>query len=333
MTKWLVKGLIPEGHVVLVVGQPGNLKSWWIAQLAIDIADGNGKHLDRFEVEKTHVIYIDEDTPVDTYEERLERLACFTGKKLEDLPIDCRPMQRFRLSDDKTRRALIADIKKLKTGGEKVLVIIDCLVKVFAGENMDTTGKGSEAMGYITELRDAGATVIVVHHMSLKKEADLLKMWDPMTLVLNSTTIVSSSDTAFTVFRVPVKSRTIFVIRPQARRLSLQVEEAFAVELVEDDQKSYALLFTIDEIPRLPSNNAKLIFQFFTAATTQLTVKEIDKKLQDELAKTQIRKALLELVEQKCLEREVNPHDRTHATWYKLHTDINKLNSFYKKYL
>ena len=38
---------------------------------------------------------------------------------------------------------------------------------------------------------------------------------------LNSTVLVSSSDTAFAIQRAPIPERTIFYIKPQARRISL----------------------------------------------------------------------------------------------------------------
>lgn len=106
-------------------------------------------------------------------------------------------------------------------------------------------------MGYLAELRDAGATVIVVHHISLKKKVSA-DTWNPMELVLNSTIIVSSSDTAFTVIQVPINKPTMFIIKPQARRVSLKYSELFAVKLLEDDSKSFARLLTIDEIPSVP---------------------------------------------------------------------------------
>ena len=61
MLKWIVKGLIPQGHILMIAGQPENGKSWWMAQLAIDVAEGR-KHLGEFGVQQSNVIYIDEDT-------------------------------------------------------------------------------------------------------------------------------------------------------------------------------------------------------------------------------------------------------------------------------
>ena len=331
MLKWIVDGLIPEGHVVLVAGQPGNGKSWWMAQLAVDAAKGV-KHLESFDTEQCSVIYIDEDSPSDVYEGRLTRLAPFVDKQVEELPIDRRPMKGFRLFDKKQREALRDDIKQLKGQAKHVLVIIDCLIKVMAGQNMDTVAKASMVMGYLTELRDAGATLVVVHHMSLKKEVKL-DMWDPMTFVLGSTMIVGSSDTAFTLLQVPIREETIFVIMPQSRRLSLKANAAFAIKLFEDEEKTWAQLLTIDEIPLLPSDDAMLLFKLFPDDTTDLTVKQADNMLQEDLPKSRIRAGLAELVKERCLEKMVDPHDKSHAAWYRHHPDLRNLNSYYKRHL
>lgn len=146
MTNWIVNGLIPQGHIILVVGQPGNGKSWWMAQLAVDAADG-GDHMGEFDVVQCSVIYIDEDTPTDTYEERLARIAVFTGKPIRALPIDHRSMTGFRLSDDKVRQALVNEIQVRNKSGKHVLVIIDCLGKMMAGQNLDTVGHAAKNHG------------------------------------------------------------------------------------------------------------------------------------------------------------------------------------------
>lgn len=329
MTRWIVKGLIPENHIVLVAGQPGNGKSWWMAQLAIDAAEGE-KHMGEFDIQQCNVIYVDEDTPTDVYESRLDRMAL--GKPLNQLAIDQRSMTGFYIFQDRQRSKLVNDIKTLGTQGKPVLVIIDCLVKVMAGKNLDSVAGASKVMDYLSELRDAGATVVIVHHMSLKKSLGLNAI-DVMGQVLNSTMLVSGTDTAFIIQKAPIPERTIFLIKPQPRRISLEVGELFAVELIEDDEKSIAVLLPLDEVPFVPSNDANQLFQLFPDKSTELTVKQIYENLQEDLPKTGIREGLVELVQQQCLYKTIDPHDRSHVVWYKRHPDFEKLNSFYKQKL
>jgi RecA-family ATPase len=91
MNKWLVHGVVPQNHLVLVAGPPGNGKTWWMNALAIDAAEGT-THLGKFKVEQCSVIYIDEDSPTDVFNTRLERLSVLIGKPLQNLAIDRRSM-------------------------------------------------------------------------------------------------------------------------------------------------------------------------------------------------------------------------------------------------
>lgn len=138
MSEWLVKGLIPKGHSILLVGQPQNCKSWWVEQLAIDIASGT-PHLGEFEVTESFVIFIDEDTPTKTLDSRLDRFAARLSRRVEDLPISKESMQGFRLYDDNHRQRIVRDIKVLRNNGEEVLVILDSLTKVMLGQSLRET--------------------------------------------------------------------------------------------------------------------------------------------------------------------------------------------------
>lgn len=248
MSKWLVTGLMPKGHIIMIAG-----KSWWAEQLAVDVAHGQCLHLGEFTVELSSVVIIDEDTPIDVFEERMTRLAARMGKKVGDLPIECRPMQGFRLLEVRERQALVQDIRNLNQKGKPVLVVMDSLIKAMAGENINTPHKASKVMAYLTEVRDAGATVVVTHHTTLKKEVTA-EMWDAMGLVLGSTMLPASSDTAFTILRVPKEELTVFVIGVEQRRLSLPARLPFAIELFEDKAKAeWARLRVIEEVPKLPS--------------------------------------------------------------------------------
>ena len=179
--EYLVKGLIPENMITLLPGKPGSYKSWVIAGLAVTAANGE-QLFNAYSCERCdRVIYVDEDTPQSLYEQRLENLA------LGQIPtsIDQRSMTGFRLVDDQVREALCKEIKDLNTQSMKVLVLLDCLAKVAVGLNIDRTGDGVKAMNYLAQIRDAGATVVVSHHISIHK-----KVREPM----NSTLIKAGGD-------------------------------------------------------------------------------------------------------------------------------------------
>lgn len=123
MKRWLVRGLIPQGHIVLVAGQPGNGKSWWVAQLAVDAAEG-GKHMCEFDVQECNVIYIDEDTPTNVYEERLSRMHT---------PHTITPTMPPHFST----KQIVDIIKKVKAKGTEEEKYYFCLATVFAPRRIE----------------------------------------------------------------------------------------------------------------------------------------------------------------------------------------------------
>jgi archaellum biogenesis ATPase FlaH len=323
-TKWLVEGLYPEGHIILMVGQPTAGKSWTAAQAAADV-DAGTKHFGKFKTTQGPVFYIDEDTPTNVFQQRLSRLS-------PNHTIECMSMSGFRLSAYSRRHSLVSDIKACSERGSQPLVIIDCLGKVMAGVDLDKAAKAADAMAYLAELRDAGSTVLVVHHCSLKSSV-YAGMPDLMGKILNSTLIVSSSDTAFGVFKVPVDSATIFTIQPVPRRVDLGIREPFSVQLKEDKKRTYARLRLMAETPVLPTGAAKLLIRLFPDPQTRMTVASIEKDIALDLSRPDIREGLKELVHYECLKKTVDAHDKSHKVTYSLHPDYDANASFYKAHL
>jgi archaellum biogenesis ATPase FlaH len=329
-TRWIIEGLIPEGQIILVLGQPGNYKSWWMGQLAVDVA-GRYQHLNAFDAKPASVIYIDEDTPEDVFGDRLDRIASARGIKVADLPIKTRPMEGFFLADKNKRAALKSDIRLLKAQGKNVLVIIDSLIKVTAGSNLDRTAGASKVMSYLTELRDAGATIVAVHHMTIKKkvELDLLNL---LGLALNSTVLISVCDTAFIVLGVQKEGESLFLIVPQARRVSLSHSKPFGVMLLEDDKQNWALLEKMAEIPKFPSEDVRRIFPLFRDDGEELSVKETCDRVQKDFTEAAVREALHELEKEGCLKLDVEK-GKSHRFMYRLHPDFNNADRRTTRYM
>ena len=120
MTEWMVHGLIPKGHVVLLIGQPHSMKSWLAEHLGLCIASGS-RFLNEFRVEAGSVIMIDEDTPSDTLDERLDRFTTAMSISITNLPFEVRSMRGFQFRDSDINQ-LVTDIQSLTP---PVLIIID----------------------------------------------------------------------------------------------------------------------------------------------------------------------------------------------------------------
>ena len=153
-------------------------------------------------------------------------------------------------------------------------------------------------------------------------------MFDPINLAMGSTQIVSGTDTGFAVIKVPLEGM-IFTIIPQPKRIGIS-RKGFGVVLEEDDDKTWAQLVAIDEIPHLPSDYANTVFAMFTDATTKLSINQLKAKLSGDLDDRQTREGVGELVSEKCLKKWTDPHLSSHAVWYTIHPDFNTLDTYYK---
>jgi len=314
-----VDGLIPELQSILVLGKPHSGKSWFTEQLAVCVASGI-KFLNEFEVKQRSVVIYDEDTPSNTFKRRIDRLARGIGRNISDLAIDAHTNEGFLLTNSTNRNLLISLVKAL----DNPLVIIDSLVKITGSKDIDKTKEGSSISALWNQIRDTGATVIIVHHMTLKKEARIYDM-DVTHLSLGSTQLVAGCDTDISIFST---STDEFTIKPHGRRDMLRVNHPFAVRLIEDKEQTWAKLIMLEEPPRLPSGDAKSIFLLFND-TSSLTVEKISKRTQKGLSEIDIRLALKELVEEKVIVSDNEAHNRF---IYQLNLDFNSTNALTTQY-
>lgn len=290
---WLVQGFIAEGFNHLLVGRPHKGKSWFAAQLAVCVASGE-EFLNEFPVRPGSVILIDEDTPTTVLEWRLGVLSSFYERDLSSLPLDYRSMRGFQLDDVGDVSALTQDIARLSP---PVLVIIDCLDSALGRLDTNKTPDARKVGLILNSLKAKGATLLVLHHMSLKGEDDA-RIYesdaDFTKWIMGNTKLVASSDTVFGMWGVTEQPRTVFAVRVKPRRMSLNVPERFAIELL--DFKDQVLLCFRPDVPKAPSELAKIIFHLFHVNPTQpFTVREVEQQTGNVLSGSDTRIALKEL--------------------------------------
>jgi archaellum biogenesis ATPase FlaH len=245
VTEWLVDGLIPKGHVVLLLGEAHSGKAWLAEQLAICVASGNS-FLDRFEVQQQPVILVDEDSGTNSFKRRFYRLARGLDVDLSLVPLLCYSRCDFVLWDVHKRQWLRNLIKQQKG---KPLVIIDSLERVMLGQDLYRTEAGAQVGQFWHELRDAGATLIMVHQISTKKRVSI-EDWDITHLAPGCTMLVEGADMAICMFRAPT-ARTEFIMKPIERRARLKICRPFSVVLQEDESETWAKLRVSEELPEL----------------------------------------------------------------------------------
>jgi hypothetical protein len=320
MKKWLVKGLIPLGHAVLLLGQPHSVKSWFVEQLAVCVAAGR-RFLgsDGFPVTQGSVIIVDEDTPTDTLEERITRLAAAIGVAVADLPIDILSMEGFSLDSGKRMKDLKNLISHLPP---PVLVILDCLSGIAGTFDENSSRDALSAASRWNEIKAMGATVIITHHMSLKKAGDS-GAFDFTGAAMGSTHLIAKCDTAIGMWRVEPELPTRSIVKAKPRRTALDVTWPFAVELVEPEDRSWVRLELGLELPVRPSRVARAVFPIFQQDEERsLTVNDVIREVDGDFSDRDIRDALHELESHDALTKDTD-RGRSHRFRYTINLHVD----------
>jgi len=295
--EWLVEGLIPQGHAILVAGLPGVGKSWAVDALAMHIA--SGKPFLDLPVKGGPVTLVDEDTPSDELSNRLQRLARGLDLALDTLPIEVHSMENINLGDEKSLQKL-AETKS-------VLVILDCLSKVMGGEfNEDSARDANIAGNAWNKLKVNGATILVTHHLN-KREGNMAT--DFVKLSRGSAALVSNCDTAFGI-EFGRRNPTCFNAYPIERRRKLGIREPFSIELEEDEKLTWARLKHVN-LAKEASNLAKDIYAIFSQGKeARFTANNVKKALAGAVSDGDMRSAIKELEERGILGHTVTAHNQ-----------------------
>ena len=146
--EWLVDGLIPRQTVTIIAGEPGCYKTWFAICLARSVSEGES-FLGR-RTSKCRVYYIDKENPKSLIISRLD----LTGRA-----------QDFEFWGlwSTPEPPLLGDSAYQKIAKERPLVIFDTLLKFHTGDENSSRDMGRVSK-MILKLRDAGATVLVLHH-------------------------------------------------------------------------------------------------------------------------------------------------------------------------
>jgi len=296
--------LIPPGLTGLFA-QPGSLKSWSLCQLAVDVSLGID-YLGTYPTNKRKVIYIDEDTPSKIYDNRLERTCNFYNKKISEIQINSMSKKDFDITSRACRNTLTDYILKEKAEGNRVLVIMDCLISICGSHlDIDRTENGRRLMSYFREISNYGADIIVSHHLSDKKDIDIFK-YNIKSYFLGNTSIRAAMDNTIYMQNANLNDRTVAYMRPLGKRTDSN-NKVVSVELFEDrPAKTKSNLRQIDEIPRLPSDDEIDVFKLFPYPQSnntkfELTVFEMQKRLGGGYSQERLEEILVSLISEKVI--------------------------------
>ncbi len=176
--EWTVAGIIPQGSITLIAGEPGSYKSWLALSLLRSVIHG-AAFLER-PCRASDVLYLDRENPLGVVRERLAMLgidslgsAKIWGGWLRDAP------------------PAIGDPRLLLIARERrPLLIFDSLIR-FHDSDENSATEMATVMQDLRALANLGATVIALHHRA-KSETSRYR---------GSSDIAGGVDTAFSVAR------------------------------------------------------------------------------------------------------------------------------------
>ena len=300
MTDYLVKGLIPQGHLIHLFGTLHSGKSWIVDHLGVCVALGN-HFLGELPVTKSPVILYDEDTPTETLESRLDRFA--RGLKLKDRSelkgITYYSLTGFRL----THRDRIRELKNQILGCDyPPLVIIDSLSGVSSPLDLNATSDALKISEILSTIKELKATVVITHVLTFKKESSY-KDFDFMAKAMGNTLLNYKCDTAFGTWRIPVNSPTCFKLKPLPRRQALDIIDPIDILLREDKERTWVKLILTEELTDWPTDNDIKLFPIFYDEF-EGGVQDIMSLARKYLSEVDIRVSAHKLEAQKCLIRK-----------------------------
>ena len=239
----------------------------------------------------------DDDTPTDTLNQRMDRLALGIGKTMSDLPIYLQSQTGFRLDDIPT---VDSTCQMLETIPKPLVVLFDSFSKQMTG-NPNNTRNAIQAMSGLNRIRNLGATVICNVHSTTKR--DLEQPDDDFSfLIQGNTQIVAQCDTLIGCWANKIKDETAFTVRAKPRRTYFK-SEPFGI-VVRDYTDGSVRVELSEDIPDIPSINALRMFPLFFNDGLRLTINDCWKRIGSDLSETDVREALHELEAKGCLARD-----------------------------
>ena len=223
---WLVEGLIGQGDVTLLFGEPSVGKSWLSMSLALGIVKGQSSWLGLPLTKQGRVLYVDEENPEDVVRLRLSKLGI---GNVDSPSIRYLHEQGIRL--DVNPDSILEEALAF----EPTLIVIDSLTRVHTQDENNAQSVARLFNDAIKPLsRETGATVMVLHHATKSRDGSSYNR------ARGSGDITGSVDTGLEAFSVD-PGRFKLIHSKSRRRLP---HSPISVELVDTEEGGVALMTT-----------------------------------------------------------------------------------------
>lgn len=159
---WLIKGIIPDGELLLLFGEPGGGKSFFALDWAAHIA--TGKPWQGKKVRQGAVFYIAGEGHHGLVRRRMA-WEKHHGQSLCDAPMFV-SNRAVALLDDRTVKQVVAEVRALvEEHGIPALIVVDTLARSFAGGDENVAADMATFIAALDEMRaEFGCSVLIVHH-------------------------------------------------------------------------------------------------------------------------------------------------------------------------
>jgi hypothetical protein len=231
---WSVDGLIESPSLSFFISKAGVGKSFLVEYLAVCMVYDHD--FIGMPVEPCNVLLIDQDTPEDVLNRRLQRFGKYFKqmgfKQKRNLYV--KSMQGYSLSDG----SLIKTIAKLDNVS---LVIIDSLNSVCGTFDANKTSD----MSVLSRLKKVavgeGKALIIVHHISEHADItfdEIMTTSDTNRLTMGNSVINQQADGLFYLTSKSGSSLSRLYVRPVPKRVALDVKP-FVARLVEEENSAH----------------------------------------------------------------------------------------------
>ena len=152
-TKWTIPFILPKSGIVAICADAGVGKTWFSLYIGICIVTGR-KFLNKYDVEKGPVIYINQEMDFGEIQDRLKELGLTEGV----------PFYTFKIRDfslEEHGEQLIELAKEVKP----LLIVFDSLSRIHS-KNENSSQEMGWVIKFFIKLSDLGAAVLFPHHVT-----------------------------------------------------------------------------------------------------------------------------------------------------------------------
>ena len=163
-TPWLARGLIAEGGVVAVIGEPKSTKSWIALDIALAIASKT-KALGEFEVPNPRPVayFFAEDLAI-SIRNRIRAFAAGRGARPEDLAKNLHVQPRGHHLDVTRDEDLAGIVASCRMLGPLGMLVLDPLRDIHSGKENESDDMSAVFARLRMLATLLGTTVLIVHH-------------------------------------------------------------------------------------------------------------------------------------------------------------------------